>query len=120
MLDLQTFSHKQLKDFPSYKEWGDFIYNNFQYSKTYSVHDDWIGKCKESDLPSFHPHWRKVVCADRQISLDKKKKKLEECKTDVTKLKYYFNSSATIFSVEEDLKKEQREIDTYIDKKAPK
>lgn len=116
MLDIRTFVHRNFEDFNSSQEWGNFIYENFQHSKTHSTIDDWIGKCKESDLPSFHPHWRKVVCGKRQISLDKKKKQLEECKIDVGKLKYYFNSTATIDSVEKELEQEQKEIDNYISK----
>lgn len=60
------------EEYDTYEEYTQAYNERSVYMKTQSKHGDWVGKCKESDLPSAHPHWAELNRLDR-VERDKEK-----------------------------------------------
>ncbi len=45
------------KDFDSFKDWVDLVNEDYKYCQTIKYLFEFEGKCKDSDLPSYHPYW---------------------------------------------------------------
>lgn len=105
MMCLRTFTEKNLSSFESWEKWVEFVNSNWEYSKTESTIDDFIGKCEDWQLPSFHPYWKNEALKDILKYADKLEEWLNICRADNSQLKYYFNKTATIESVEQHIAK---------------
>jgi len=104
MICLKTFENKKAPDFNSYSEWVSFVNENIKIAKTKSKPNDFKGKCKDIELPSFHPYWNLLVRINLRKDLFKLIEKYEECKKDSSKIKYYFNVNTSLHSIENKIK----------------
>lgn len=110
MICLKTFVIKCKKDFDNIKDWCIFVNENYKYGNTTSTVWDWKHKCKESDLPSYHPYWSMLVWKDTKSRLKWIEDRYEECVKDHNKIKYYFNSSKKLSQIEDDIKNYKNKI----------
>lgn len=72
----------------------------------------WVnfGRMKYCNLPSFHPYWKNERKKVAKKQLNQMIIKYNECKKNPEKIKYYFNSSATLDSIKENVKKHKEEL----------
>jgi hypothetical protein len=110
MICLQTFKEKTNKDFNSWKEWVEFVNNNYKYAQTHSKAKDFKGKCNSWDLPSFHPYWDLVVRLQNRKTLFRTIELYNECALDSKKIKYYFNMSTTLHTIELKIKELKKKV----------
>lgn len=100
MLCLQTFQEKYPADFPSWANWVDFVNSNYEYGQNSSTLLDYVGHCRISDLPSFHPHWREESRLQHVKELVVLKQKFEECIANHDKIKIFFNKTTSLEDIE--------------------
>lgn len=70
----------------------------------------YTGKIKLHEIPSCHPYFKYVVQKRMLNNLVLLYNTYFECKKDTTKIKYYFNSSTTINTIEAKIKKDASKI----------
>jgi len=99
MICLKTFQRKHPKDFSRWEDWVSFDRENYNYSQTFSCPFDFIGKCKEWELPSYHPYWSNLVKQRIANDIVELKRKYEECIDNPEKIKFYFNKTTNINDV---------------------
>ena len=107
---LQTFKKKTSKDFNNWKEWVEFVNNNIKYAETYSKAKDFKGKCNSWDLPSFHPYWDLAVRLKNRKILFRTIGLYNECVLDSKKIKYYFNLSTSLHTIELKIKELKKKV----------
>ena len=112
MLCLKTFKSKSSKDFNTYSEYVDFVNENIKYSKEYSTVNDYIGKCKVSDLPSFHPYWKEQVKNSMRKNLKTLLENIEQIEKNPSKMQYIYNKTTTLNMLYEKVKNLKTKIDT--------
>ena len=99
MICLKTFETKTASDFPDWKAWIEFVNYNQEYARTKSEVFDFKGKCKNWELPSFHPYWAYVVKQKLKTKIELHEHRLIECKKDPGKIKYYYNSTTSLTDI---------------------
>lgn len=110
MMCLETFKNKGLSDFNSWNEWKLFINKNYKYSQEQSNVKDFKGKCKDIDLPSYHPYWNLISKLGLRKHLLRIVSYYNECLIDSNKIKYYFNETTSIKSIEKEIKNLRQKI----------
>jgi hypothetical protein len=110
MMCLETFKNKGLSDFNSWNEWVLFINKNYKYSQNQSNVKDFKGKCKNIDLPSYHPYWNLMYKLGLRKHLLRIVIYYNECLIDSNKIKYYFNETTSIKSIEKEIKNLRQKI----------
>ena len=105
MLCLITYQHKSLEDFETWEEWCNFVNENYKFGSTKSKVWDWKDKCKDSDLPSYHPYWSLLVFEETQKSLKWTEERYEECLENYEKIKYYFSGNDSYDTIREKINK---------------
>ena len=96
MLCLKTFKSRSPKDFDTYSDYVDFVNENIKYSKEHSTVEDYVGKCKDSDLPSFHPYWKEQVKNSMRKNLETLLENIEQIEKDPSKMQYIYNKTTTL------------------------
>lgn len=119
------FAHKnykeiKLKDCKSWNEWCELIRVDQKYcSKFNQIKWFWfhvwylLGRFNPNNLSSWHPHWKLMVLEDVNKSLIELKEKYEICLNDSEKIKYLFNSTTTLESIEQMIKDKQIKLKEY-------
>ena len=110
MMCLETFNEKTIADFNSWGEWVLFVNQNYKISQTKSTIKDWIGKCKDTDLPYFHPYWGLMEKLNLRKTLLRVVSQYNECLKDSEKIKYYFNKGTSLGAIETKIKKLKEEV----------
>lgn len=100
MICCRTFKKIYLTDFDSWEDWVIFVNENYKFSIEKSTTFDFLGKCKDSDLPSYHPYWTNEVKKYYKKELDRLWEKYIECYYDNSKIKYHFNITTRIEDIE--------------------
>ena len=96
MLCLKTFKSRSPKDFDTSSDYIDFVNENIKYSKEHSTVKDYIDKCKDSDLPSFHPYWKEQVKNSIRKNLETLLENIEQIEKDPSKMQYIYNKTTTL------------------------
>lgn len=95
---LKTFTWIELN---SWDEFVLFQKENYRWSLNNSTVNDWVGHIDDPTLlPSFHPYWTNEVKKIDLKELQRVEKLYEECKENPEMIKYHFNLSASIASIE--------------------
>ena len=112
MLCLKTFKSKSPEDFNTYSDYIDFVNENIKYSKEHSTVKDYVDKCKDSDLPSFHPYWKEQVKISMCKNLETLLENIEQIEKDPSKMQYIYNKTTTLNMLYEKVKNLKTKIDT--------
>lgn len=108
---VRTFSEVNFSDVEAHKS---FLKENYEWCKSNSTVNDWQGKTETpTNLPSWHPYWVNQVKKQYLITLERIEKLYIECLEDHDKIKYHYNRSAGIETIErhiEELKQKTKDI----------
>lgn len=110
MICLKTFENKTLNDFSSWNGWVNFVNDNNHHAIKFSTPFDYVGKCNEWELPSFHPYWSNKIKQNIAKDLISLMSIYEECKKDTSKIKYHFNLTTSVKDIEGMIKNKKDKI----------
>ena len=110
MMCLKIYEVKSSSDFENWGDWVNFVNENIRFANEESTIDDYVGKCKSHDLPSFHPYWKKIINNYNVKVLEDLEKKYAECRINPDKIKYYFNRTTNLSMIEEKIETLKRKM----------
>lgn len=110
MICLKTFKNKVASDYKYWKSWVNFVNRNYNYAKEKSTVNDFVGKCKESELPSYHPYWTDKTYNSKIELIKILESHISIFKVDDSKIKILYNKSTTIKDLESKLIKMKNDL----------
>lgn len=77
--DYKEFNNRDKSEYPC--DWREMVALSVEYCRNLKNVFEFVRKCKDSDLPSFHPYWKYISMKNTMQSIDQAIKDIETYKS---------------------------------------